>query len=225
MERNGRVHSSPQTRPARPRRWPCWLVVGVLIWQGVTRGRRARRRPRAHLSRGTVILNSGILVFREGLEVILVLAAITASFQGANAGYRRPVAAGAGLGLLATVATWFIAVAIIGAVNAPALDIQAATGLLAIVVLLVVMNWFFHRVYWTGWIAHHTPAAAAPDGARGRRARGHAASACPARLHRDVPRGLRDRALPAEPALAGGHAPSCCTAWRSASPSPRSSGR
>ena len=21
--------------------------------------------------------------------------------------------------------------------------------------LLVVMNWFFHRVYWTGWIAHH----------------------------------------------------------------------
>jgi high-affinity iron transporter len=21
--------------------------------------------------------------------------------------------------------------------------------------LLVVMNWFFHRVYWTGWISHH----------------------------------------------------------------------
>jgi high-affinity iron transporter len=26
---------------------------------------------------------------------------------------------------------------------------------LAVAVLLVVMNWFFHRVYWTGWIAHH----------------------------------------------------------------------
>jgi high-affinity iron transporter len=35
------------------------------------------------------------------------------------------------------------------------LDLQAGTGLLAIAVLLVVMNWFFHRVYWTGWIAHH----------------------------------------------------------------------
>jgi high-affinity iron transporter len=35
------------------------------------------------------------------------------------------------------------------------LDIQAATGLLAIVVLLVIMNWFFHKVYWTGWITHH----------------------------------------------------------------------
>ncbi|HEY7907819.1 MAG TPA: FTR1 family protein [Thermomicrobiales bacterium] len=129
-------------------------VIGVLIWQGVAEGGVPDAAP-AHLSRGTVILNSGILVLREGLEVILVLAAITASFQGANAGYRRPVASGAGLGLLATVATWFVAVTVIGAVNAPALHVQAATGLLAIVVLLVVMNWFFHKVYWTGWIAHH----------------------------------------------------------------------
>jgi high-affinity iron transporter len=27
--------------------------------------------------------------------------------------------------------------------------------LLAVAVLLVVMNWFFHRVYWTGWISVH----------------------------------------------------------------------
>jgi high-affinity iron transporter len=102
-----------------------------------------------------VVIDSGILVFREGLETILVLSAITASFLGANAVYRRPVAAGAGAAIVATVATWFIVVAIIDAVNAPALAIQAATGLLAIVVLLVVMNWFFHRVYWAGWIGHH----------------------------------------------------------------------
>ena len=23
------------------------------------------------------------------------------------------------------------------------------------IVLLVVMNWFFHKVYWTGWISNH----------------------------------------------------------------------
>jgi high-affinity iron transporter len=39
--------------------------------------------------------------------------------------------------------------------NVSALHIQAVTGLLAIVVLLVVMNWFFHRIYWTGWIGAH----------------------------------------------------------------------
>jgi len=130
------------------------VIIGVLIWQGVTQHGVPDAAPE-HLGRGTVILNSGILVLREGLEVILVLAAITASMQGANASYRRPVAAGAGLALVATIATWFVAVAVIGAVNAPALNVQAATGLLAIAVLLVVMNWFFHKVYWTGWISHH----------------------------------------------------------------------
>jgi high-affinity iron transporter len=39
--------------------------------------------------------------------------------------------------------------------NIPALDLQAATGLLAIVVLLVIMNWFFHKIYWGGWIRAH----------------------------------------------------------------------
>jgi len=35
------------------------------------------------------------------------------------------------------------------------LDLQAATGLLAVIVLLVIMNWFFHKVYWGGWICLH----------------------------------------------------------------------
>ena len=126
-------------------------VAGVLAWQGIT----AEGNPdptAANIGQGSAILYTGILVFREGLECILVLAAVTASFEGANQLYRRPVAAGAGLGFLATVATWFIAIAILNNINAPTLDIQAATGLLAVLALLVVMNWFFHKVYWTGWI-------------------------------------------------------------------------
>jgi high-affinity iron transporter len=134
------------------------LVFGLLIWQGIAQHGSPpdpSDPESGNLTAGMVVIDSGILVFREGLETILVLAAITASFLGANAVYRRPVAVGAGAAMAATVATWFIVVAIIDAVNAPALAIQAATGLLAIVVLLVVMNWFFHRVYWAGWIGHH----------------------------------------------------------------------
>ena len=37
----------------------------------------------------------------------------------------------------------------------PALALQAATGLVAVIVLLIVMNWFFHKVYWGGWISLH----------------------------------------------------------------------
>lgn len=129
-------------------------VASILVWQGIT----AAGNPDptvSHLNQNAAILDTGILVFREGLECILVLAAITASMMGSNQSYRRPIAAGAGLGLLATVATWFVAIAVLSQINAPALAIQAATGLLAIVVLLVIMNWFFHKIYWTGWISFH----------------------------------------------------------------------
>jgi high-affinity iron transporter len=132
-------------------------VLGLLTWQMVT-GRGGTPNPTdpsTHLSHGAVVIDSGLLVLREGLETILVLAAVTASLRGANAGYRRPIAFGAALAFAAAVATWFIAIAITSSVGGGSLDLQAATGLLAVVVLLVVMNWFFHKVYWTGWIAHH----------------------------------------------------------------------
>jgi high-affinity iron transporter len=108
-----------------------------------------------HMSRTTAVINSAILVFREGLETILVLAAITASFLGGNKVYRRPVAVGGGVAVLAAIGTWFVAIWLIGAFGGSGLNVQAATGIPAIIVLLIVMNWFFHRVYWTGWIAHH----------------------------------------------------------------------
>ena len=57
-----------------------------------------------------------------------------------------------------TLVTWRFAIRIIDSLaeNMPALDMQAATGLLAILVLLIVMNWFFHKVYWAGWISMHS---------------------------------------------------------------------
>jgi high-affinity iron transporter len=111
--------------------------------------------PGRSLSHTTVVINSAILVFREGLETILVLAAITASFLGANKLYRRPVVAGGGFAILASIGTWFLVIWFIGQFHGGEYDVQAATGLPALIVLLIVMNWFFHKVYWTGWISNH----------------------------------------------------------------------
>ena len=132
------------------------LVVGVLVWQGVTAKGNPDPTP-PHLSPTVALLDIGVLVFREGLECILVLSAITASMIGDNRSHRRPVAVGAGIGFVATWITWFIAVGIVSDLTGSfsALNIQAATGLLAVIVLLVVMNWFFHKVYWGGWISLH----------------------------------------------------------------------
>jgi high-affinity iron transporter len=132
------------------------IVLGVLIWQGVT-AKGAPDPTLPHTSKTVALLDIAVLVFREGLECILVLSAITASMVGNHRLHRRPVAAGAAVGFIATLITWVIAVGIVGnlARSIPALDLQAATGLLAVIVLLVVMNWFFHKVYWGGWIGLH----------------------------------------------------------------------
>jgi len=131
-------------------------VVAVLIWQGLSeQGAPDPMRP--NTSPTVAFLDIGVLVFREGLECILVLAAITASMTGTKQAHRRPVGIGAGIAFGATLITWVIAVGIVGSLmdNVPALDLQAATGLLAVIMLLVIMNWFFHKIYWGGWIRAH----------------------------------------------------------------------
>jgi high-affinity iron transporter len=132
------------------------FVVAMLVWQGIT-AHGAPDPMRPNTSETVAFLDIGILVFREGLECILVLAAITASMTGATRSHRRPVALGASLAFVASLITWFVAVRIVGSLsdNMSALDLQAATGLLAVIVLLVIMNWFFHKIYWGGWIRAH----------------------------------------------------------------------
>jgi high-affinity iron transporter len=129
------------------------VLVGVIVLQASDGG--VVDPTGEHLSARAAAFNSGLLVFREGLESVLVLAAITAGLRGANHRLRRPIGVGVAVGLAATLATWFVAVWLIGSISGRALEVQAATGLVAIVVLLVVTNWFFHRIYWTGWISHH----------------------------------------------------------------------
>jgi high-affinity iron transporter len=162
---------SPVTKiyvaPAAKRQpWGLWsvflalsllAVAGVLVWQGVTSaGNPDPTAPQTSPTAATVDI--AVLVFREGLECILVLTALTASMIGTNEVYRRPIGVGVGLGFLATLATWFVATRIVSDLSASvsALNLQAATGLVAVIVLLVVMNWFFHKVYWCGWISMHS---------------------------------------------------------------------
>src|SRR5438067_6490574 len=144
------------------------FVIAMLVWQAVAvEGAPDPTQP--NTTSTVALLDIGILVFREGLECILVLAAITASMTGTRRAYRRPIGLGAALAFAASLITWVIAVRIVGSLsdNVSALDLQAATGLLAVIVLLVIMNWFFHKIYWGGWIkAHNRRRKALLDNAR-----------------------------------------------------------
>src|SRR3954452_17105478 len=155
---------APRTRPGERLSLYVWTAVALTVGvAAVVLGWHAKggtANPAAlpadmRLSHTTVVVNSAILVFREGLECILVLAAVTASFLGGNRVYRRPVAAGGGRAIGAGVAPWFGVIWLIGRFHGGEFDVQAATGLPSLIVLLLVMNWFLHKVYWTGWISHH----------------------------------------------------------------------
>src|SRR3954468_290389 len=106
-------------------------------------------------SHATVVFNSAVIVFREGLEAVLIFAAVTASFLGANRARRRPVVAGAATAFVAAVGTWFAAQALLAVAAPLGARLQAITGFIAIAVLLVVLNWFVHKVYWSQWIGRH----------------------------------------------------------------------
>jgi high-affinity iron transporter len=107
------------------------------------------------MSQATAVFNSSMIVFREGLEAVLILAAVTASFRGANMQHRRPVLAGALVAFGASVLTWVAAGAVLHQFAGLGMRLEAITGFLAVVVLLIVLNWFVHKVYWSGWIAKH----------------------------------------------------------------------
>jgi high-affinity iron transporter len=131
-------------------------VAAVLVLQVLRTG--GLPDPTGHTDFAARVLDIAVLVFREGLECILVLSAITANMVGPRRSFQRPVAAGAGAAFIVTLITWRIAIGLIDSLadSVPALDVQAATGLLAILVLLLVMNWFFHKIYWAGWISLHS---------------------------------------------------------------------
>ncbi|MDD9149948.1 MULTISPECIES: FTR1 family iron permease [unclassified Sporolactobacillus] len=133
------------------------IIIGILTWQGIIYGGNPPDPSEQHMSETAGIVNTGILVFREGLEAILVLSALTAGLMRTKQVFWKPIAFGSGVGFAAVLTTWFVLVGIISLVAATTSEytIQAATGLLAIAVLLLVMNWFFHKIYWTVWIGAH----------------------------------------------------------------------
>jgi high-affinity iron transporter len=146
---------------ARVRRTAWWAlalaVVSGLVYLMATAstGPADPTEVGGHQQHATVVANSAIIVFREGLEAVLIFAAVTASFLGANRARRRPVVAGAAVAFLAAVGTWFVAQALLEVASPLGARLEAITGFLAIVVLLIVMNWFVHKVYWSEWIGRH----------------------------------------------------------------------
>ena len=106
----------------------------------------------------SVASNAAIIVFREGLEAVLILASLMGSLKlGEQRRFRRPLWWGAVGALLASALTWLLARGLLSSLARYGERLEAIVSLIAIGVLLLITNWFFHKVYWNGWIANfHT---------------------------------------------------------------------
>lgn len=101
-----------------------------------------------------VATNAGIIVFREGLEAVLILAALMGSLRRAEVIHlRRPMWVGAAGAFVATAVTWFVMQQALSLLGRYGEKLEAVVSLIAIGVLLLIMNWFFHQVYWTDRMA------------------------------------------------------------------------
>ncbi|MCS6939685.1 MAG: FTR1 family protein [Roseiflexus sp.] len=103
---------------------------------------------------GAIATNAAVIVFREGLEAVLILASLMGSLKvGAQRRFRTPLWIGTALALGATVATWVLAQGALMAMARFGETLEAIVSLIAIAVLLLITNWFFHDVYWKDWMA------------------------------------------------------------------------
>ncbi len=131
---------------------------------GVAQAAQALELAKAELGKSAALLADGamnaslsffsslLILLREGLEAILVLAAILAFLR--NTGQQaaaRSVHIGWGLALLAGVATWAVAAYLIDISGAQRELLEGATALFASVVLLWVGVWMHDRRHAAAW--------------------------------------------------------------------------
>ncbi len=109
---------------------------------------------RVAVSPATISFTTFSIVAREGLEAVVVLAALLAGLRGAqNKGTRRWISSGAWLALVASGLTFWLSKTLIQSLARYGEKLEAVVSVLAVLILLMVTNWVFHKFYWVGWNA------------------------------------------------------------------------
>ena len=93
------------------------------------------------------------ILFREGLEAVLLIAILLGSLKAGRAtNYRKPLVAGIGAALLATIATWIVATFVIEIAPFQRELIEGITALAAVVVLFAITFWLVARLEHRHWM-------------------------------------------------------------------------
>jgi len=106
------------------------------------------------LSPTAAAISAILIVSREGLEAVVILAALLAGLRGPeNAGIRHRIGVGAWLALGASAGLFAISRTLLQGLSRYGETLEAVISVIAVIILLMVTNWVFHKYYWTGWNA------------------------------------------------------------------------
>jgi high-affinity iron transporter len=106
------------------------------------------------VSPATIGFTAFTILAREGLEAIVILAALLAGLRGAeNIRTRRGIIQGAVLGVILSGLTFWLSQTIVRSLMRYGEKLEAVVSVLAVIILLMVTNWVFHKMYWVGWNA------------------------------------------------------------------------
>ena len=93
------------------------------------------------------------ILFREGVEAVLVIAILLGSLEAARAAnYRRPLAWGAAAAVAATALTFALSMTVIELAPVNREVLEAAAAILAVVVLFMVTFWLVSRLEQRRWM-------------------------------------------------------------------------
>jgi high-affinity iron transporter len=93
------------------------------------------------------------ILFREGVEAVLLIAILLGSLDAGRAkGYRRPLSLGVVAALVATAITWVLATLVLDIAPVQRELLEAVTALLAVVVLAFVSFWLLQRLEHRHWM-------------------------------------------------------------------------
>lgn len=109
------------------------------------------------------------ILFREGLEAVLLIAILLGSLEAARAhNYRRPLAWGAGVAVAASLATFALTLTIVEIAPVDRELMEGGAAVLAVLVLVMVCFWLVSRLEhrrWMEFMRSRVSAAAATGGA------------------------------------------------------------
>ena len=106
------------------------------------------------VSPATLSFTAFTIIAREGMEAVVVLAALMAGLRGVEqAGTRRGIANGAWLAVGATALTFWLSKTLVQSLAHYGEKLEAVVSIFAVFILFIVTNWVFHKFYWVGWNA------------------------------------------------------------------------